>query len=440
MKDMETSSSSIPPVGRAYAVLGLLFAFQTLNFFDKLVFGLSAVPLMKELEITPKQFGLVGSLFFLLFSISGTLVGLFAIGRMRTKWILIILALIWSASQLPIFFTASLAVLACSRILLGLGEGPGLPTALHACYDWFPATRRSVPSAVILQGISAGFLIGSPFLTYVIIHFGWRSGFLVCGLLGIAWAIAWMFVGGEGPYAATEKPEAVDTSLTIPARILWLDRTVVGIMIMSTMSYYVVGMSATWLPPYLQLGLGYKPVATGWIISAIFAFQSPLLLGGSWICQTLQRRGWSGRVSLGHASMIALLVPGIALILATRCSGAIQLVLIAVGFATPSLTTVYGPVMLGNVAPAAQRGRLIVVIYSANACAALLSTYGTGWIVDAARPDVAAGFVSAIVLAGVVLLVGAAASFVLLFPEDTAARFARSLAARESAARDRALG
>jgi MFS family permease len=431
---METSAPSFSPGGRAYAVLGMLFAFQTLNFFDKLVFGLSAVPLMKELAITPKQFGLVGSLFFLLFSLSGTLVGLFVIGRLRTKWILVILALIWSASQLPIYFGTSLAVLACSRILLGLGEGPGLPTAFAACYDWFPAARRSVPSAVILQGISAGFLLGSPFLTFVIVHFGWRSGFLACGLLGVLWAAAWLVIGGEGPYAATPKPAAIERDTQIPGRVLWLDRTIIGIMIMSTMSYYVVGMSATWLPPYLQLGLGYTPVSTGWIISAVFAFQSPLLLGGSFLCQALQRRGWSGRISLGYASGFSLVAPGLALILATQITGPLQLVLIAIGFAAPSLTTVFGPVMLGQIAPAAQRGKLIVVIYSANSCAALLSTYGTGWIVDAAKPDMAAGFVAAIILAGIVLLAGAAASFLMLFPEHTAARFARCLAATEASA------
>lgn len=65
---------------RAFAVLIMLFLFQTLNFFDKLVFGLSAVPMMKELALTPQQFGLIGSSFFLLFSLSGMAVGLVVIG------------------------------------------------------------------------------------------------------------------------------------------------------------------------------------------------------------------------------------------------------------------------------------------------------------------------------------------------------------------------
>ncbi len=70
---------------RATLVLFMLFLFQTLNFFDKLVFGLSAVSIMRELHVAPQVFGLIGSVFFLLFSGTGTLVGLFVIGRVRTK-------------------------------------------------------------------------------------------------------------------------------------------------------------------------------------------------------------------------------------------------------------------------------------------------------------------------------------------------------------------
>ena len=406
---------------KAYGILGMLFLFQTLNFFDKLVFGLSAVPMMRELQITPKQYGLIGSLFFLLFSVSGTLVGLFVIGRVRTKWILIALALTWTASQVPMFFTTSLAVVALCRLVLGIGEGPGLPTALHACYDWFPKERRSVPSAVVLQGISAGFLIGSPVLSYVIINYGWRYGFLTCAALGVAWMVAWLVVGADGPMATVGPVAAVEGD-RVPNRMLWLDPTVIGVILMSFASYWVVGMSAIWLPPFLQLGLGYSPSTVGWIISAVFAFQSPLLLGGSWVCQTMQRRGLSGRVSLGHATTLALLAAGISLLVAVHVSGPLQLVLVAVAFAAPSLTTIFGPVTLGNVAPVAQRGTLIVVIYSGNASAALFSTYLTGVLVEAG-PTTAQGFATAMTVAAAVLIAGAVASLALIFPERTILRF-----------------
>jgi predicted MFS family arabinose efflux permease len=418
---------SAEPAGRsrAFAVVIMLFLFQTLNFFDKLVFGLSAVPMMKELGLSPGQFGLIGSSFFLLFSLSGMAVGLFVIGRFPTKWILIILAAVWSATQIPIFFSSSVAVLIACRIVLGAGEGPGLPTALHACYNWFAADRRSVPSAVVLQGISVGLLVGGPFLTYIIVNYGWRTGFLVCGLLGLAWMLAWSLIGGEGPYAAAHaNHDALPSAATVPAKLLWGDPTVIGVIIMSTMSYWIVGMSATWLPPYLQLGLGYKPTDVGWIIFGIYLFQSPLLLGGSWITQIMQRSGWSLRACLGNTSGLALLAAGCALLLTLITTGPLQLVCIAIAFAAPSLTTIFGPVALGAVAPAAQRGRLIVVIYSGNAASALLSNALTGWIVGEAGANVTLGYAYAMTFTAGILIVGAVAAFALIFPERTIARFA----------------
>ncbi len=430
--ESQTTGPTVP--ARAYAVLIMLFLFQTINFFDKLVFGLSAVPLMKELSLSPKEFGLIGSSFFLLFSLSGMVVGLFVVGRFPAKWILMLLAAIWSATQLPVFFSSSVMVLVACRILLGAGEGPGLPTALHTCYNWFPADKRSVPSAVVLQGISVGLLAGGPLLTYVIINHGWRTGFLVCGLLGIAWMIAWSVIGGEGPYAATNTvDDAPAAAPDVPARLLWLDPTVIGVIIMSTMSYWIVGISATWLPPFLQLGLGYKPTDVGWIISAIYMFQSPLLLSGSWITQVLQRRGWSLRACLGNASGFALLIAGCALLLSIVTSGALQLACIAIAFAAPSLTTIFGPVALGAVAAATQRGRLIVVIYSGNAASALFSNALTGWIVGEAGSNSALGYAHAMTFTAGILIVGAVAAFALIFPERTIARFAKTSSPSSSA-------
>ncbi len=410
---------------RANLILLMLFLFQTLNFFDKLVFGLSAVSIMKELHVAPQMFGLIGSAFFLLFSVTGTLVGLFVIGRVRTKWVITALALVWMVAQLPIVFTNSLLVIALCRILLGAGEGPGLPTAFHAAYDWFPPERRSIPSAIIVQGISVGFLVGSPVLTYVIQSYGWRYGFLTCAGLGLAWTIGWLLVGGEGPYAAPVQA-AVPDGQRVPERMLWLDPTVIGIMVMSFMSYWIVGMSAIWLPPYLQVALGYSPYAVGWIISGVFAFQSPLILAGSGLCQFLQRRRASGRVSYAYTSAAALAASGVALLFATGASGPLQIVLIGIAFATPSLTTIFGPVALAAVAPAVQRGRLVVVIYSANAFAALVSNAATGWVVGrGATPQ--AGYANAMALAAAMLLVGAAACLLLMFPERTRARYADHL-------------
>ncbi|MBV8449917.1 MAG: MFS transporter, partial [Hyphomicrobiales bacterium] len=60
---------------KAWIVVGMMFAFMLINFADKAVIGLAAVPIMTELQLTNTEFGKLGSAFFLLFSVSAVLVG-----------------------------------------------------------------------------------------------------------------------------------------------------------------------------------------------------------------------------------------------------------------------------------------------------------------------------------------------------------------------------
>jgi ACS family D-galactonate transporter-like MFS transporter len=52
-------------------IIALLFVFMVVNFADKAALGLVAVPLMRDLHLTPDQFGLVAGSFFALFALSG---------------------------------------------------------------------------------------------------------------------------------------------------------------------------------------------------------------------------------------------------------------------------------------------------------------------------------------------------------------------------------
>src|SRR6266700_7972156 len=47
----------------AWGMKTLLFFYMLVNFADKIVVGLAAVPIMKDLGLSPEQFGLLGSMF-----------------------------------------------------------------------------------------------------------------------------------------------------------------------------------------------------------------------------------------------------------------------------------------------------------------------------------------------------------------------------------------
>jgi hypothetical protein len=155
-----------------------------------------------------------------------------------------------------------------------------------------------------------------------------------------------------------------------------------------------------------------------------------LLLGG-WLTQNLRQRGWNARTTLGRSAAVALLISGLAMIAAVNApTGGLQIALLAVAFSVPSLTTIFGPVILAMIAPPPQRNRLVVVIFSWTSISAFFSTYGNGWIVSQYPGDAHTGYATAFGIGGAVLLLGAVAAFALLSPEKSLARFAAYQAAK----------
>jgi predicted MFS family arabinose efflux permease len=61
-----------------------------------------------------------------------------------------------------------------SRIALGVGEGPATPVALHSAYKWFPSERRTLPTAVIVQGGAIGVMVALPLPNWVIVRWTWH--------------------------------------------------------------------------------------------------------------------------------------------------------------------------------------------------------------------------------------------------------------------------
>ena len=140
-----------------------------INFADKAVIGLSSVPIMQELGLSHARFGMLGSAFFLLFSLSGIVVG-FLSNRVGTKTLMLVMGVIWAAVMLPMSGVSSFAVLLGSRVILGAAEGPAFPVAMHAVYKWFGDAHRTLPSSVVASGAAFGAGIIAPMITWIVVH------------------------------------------------------------------------------------------------------------------------------------------------------------------------------------------------------------------------------------------------------------------------------
>src|SRR5260370_42423994 len=86
---------------RAWITVMLLFIFMVINFADKAGIGIAAVPIMQELKLGPRQFGLVRSSFFLLVAVSSVATG-FLVNRLQTRWGVLAMCVIWAVAHVPL--------------------------------------------------------------------------------------------------------------------------------------------------------------------------------------------------------------------------------------------------------------------------------------------------------------------------------------------------
>lgn len=421
-------------------VVGLLFVFMVINFADKAVLGFVAVPMMKEMGLTPAQFGMVASSFFLLYSVSGIAFGFLA-NRFKTKWILLILALLWAATQFPIIWWPSLGVLVVCRVLLGIGEGPAYPVAIHAVYKWFPNDRRNLPTAFISQGAPVGVVVTAPIMGYLIAQYGWRAAFVALGVAGLAWTVVWIFFGAEGKYgdapAATRQAAPTEVAAApVPYWALLTDRSVLGTIIASFAAYWILAVGLTWLPPYLQHGLGYSTVNTGWLVAVIVASNIPLQIGGSWLSQYLLERGVASRIARGWVMSGLIAIGGLSILIAMTVDGGLvmKIVFLAIGCALPNIAFCIGPAIIGEITPSAQRGAILAINSSLATIAGLLAPMVTGWILqNAATPGI--GYGHSYLVSAVILMVGGGIALLMIHPGASRDRLIKVQHAGSPAAR-----
>src|ERR1700709_2830731 len=167
------------------------------NFAEKIVVAIAGVPIMTELKLEPEQFGLLGFSFFFLLSIAAIGVG-FIVNRVPTRWVLLVLALVWALAQFPMVGTVGFTTLLICRVILGAGEGPAFSVAVHAIYKWFPDERRTLPTAILSQGSAFGVILAVPALNWIIVNHSWHYAFGALGVVGLMWTLAWLGSGKGG--------------------------------------------------------------------------------------------------------------------------------------------------------------------------------------------------------------------------------------------------
>lgn len=422
------------PLRRRRIILFLLFCFMLINFQDKGILGLAAKPMMTDLGIDEARYGTIASSFYLLFTVASVLVG-FVINKTAAKWLLAVLAIVWSAAQLPVLLpVVGVGGMIATRVLLGAGEGPVVASVNNTMFGWYKPNERAVPASILTMGSALGVIVGAPIMQTVIASLGWRAAFGVLGAIGLVWVVVWIALGRDGPFSArrprTEPAAATETAAepVVPDepkvpfwRILlsptWLAATIGGFA-----TYWGLAVALSFLALFLEEHAHFSRTAVSFLVGLPSAVAIVLVLVAGFVSQRLLKAGRSRWLAQGVIGGIALLLSAVAMVVQTRTGGGAPLVIaMAVAFSAANVLTPLAGVAIGDICPPSQRGAAMGVWYGVINLASIIAPQVTGILVASAGSP-GEGFQLAFDVTGAVALAGAAVVFVLMRADRDATR------------------
>lgn len=404
-----------PSTQRRGLIVAMLLAVMVISVLDKTIFAFAGPQIIDELKLTPEQFGFIGSAFFFLYSVSGVLVGFLA-NRVASRWILCGMSVVWMGAQILTAISTSFYALVASRMLLGAGCGPGTAVTQHAAFKWYAPRDRVLPGAWIHIAIMVGAILGALSLPLLIQHLGWRVGYLILAGVGLLWLVIWLLVGREGQH---DEAAAEVVGSTARYRHLLLNRTFIFITLLGFCSYLPNALIYSWVPTYLQKGLGMSPMQSGYVVMAATLGVIALNLAVSSLSQRALKRDASVRLAMVFPPAIACVVGGIAMSLMGFVEQGVDMTitLYLIGGIVVNLVTTFSNTTVAYIAPAKQRGSMLALHIGLMTSAGMLAPHVVGQAIGWEGGDLVKGFELAVGLFGLVLIVGGLLALFLVDPE-----------------------
>src|SRR5262245_39519401 len=187
---------------KALFALSVLFAINTMNFFDRQILGAVAEPVRKEWGLTDTALGDLGTAFTLLYAVVGVPLGRLT-DKTTRKNILSAGVFVWSLMTFLSGWARSYWTLFALRLGVGIGEATCAPAATSLIGDLFPANKRAKALSVFMLGLPLGIALSYAVSGSIAQSYGWRSAFYVAGLPGLLCEVASLFIS-EPKRGATE--------------------------------------------------------------------------------------------------------------------------------------------------------------------------------------------------------------------------------------------
>lgn len=361
--------------------MALVFLATGLNFLDRQVLSMTIIKIQEELSISDVEYGWVNTGFLvsyaLMFTVGGRL-----IDKVGGKLGLGLSVGVWSVASALHGVMSNFYHLLGFRFLLGMGEGGCFPGAAKTVYEWFDEKERALANGIAIGGAAIGAVIAPPLTIVISGHYGWRWAFIIPGIIGILWVIAWFTPSWKKSLHAVSQRETkqAGSPLQVPLLELLKNRTVQAFILIRFLLDPVFYFLMFWVPKYLnqERDLSFERIGELFWIPFLALGLSNIL--GGWCSDKLIARNLSINAArkwvMGFAAALTLVAPFISTVSSVEVAILLMsLMMLAHGFWITNYITAIGDVF-GNYATSTVVG----LSGTAGAVSGMIINPVIGWV------------------------------------------------------------
>jgi ACS family hexuronate transporter-like MFS transporter len=405
--------------GLRWYILGLIFVVTCINYVDRSSVGLLFTHFGPELGISREQYGWVGAILLLAYTVSQSVSGrLYDRYGVRAGFTLSIV--VWCMAAMAHSALVGFGSFAACSFFLGLGEAGNWPGAAKVVAEWFPQQERAIGMAIFNGGASMGGVIG-PLLVagWLDPLLGWRRTFFVIGAIGFIWLAAWLAIYRPittHPHLSPDERRYIQEGqtakeLAVPppsmAQLLSLRQTW-GILLARFFVDPIWWFYMLWLPAYLNDVHHFSLQKIGVFQWAPFLCAALGSLFGGWLSGWLMARGKSVNAARKIVIAAAACLMPVGILAARATNPMVALALIAVVLFGFQMWISNVQTLPSDLFPSSAVGSVAGMGGTAAGISSLLFNLGTGWLVTHF------GYAVVLTLASILAPIGAVILFALV--------------------------
>ncbi|WP_299892031.1 MFS transporter [uncultured Lacinutrix sp.] len=184
--------------GLRWWIIILIFIATVINYIDRTAFALLWPEMGKDLGMDNSDYALMLNIFMVTYAASKFLSGRLY-DKIGTRIGFVLSIVVWSLAAAFHALAKGVATLSIARGLLGLGEAGLWPGAVKSNGEWFPVKQRALAQGIFNSGASIGNVLAPVVIVYLYAQFGWKSTYIILGLLGLLWVIPWLVINKSKP-------------------------------------------------------------------------------------------------------------------------------------------------------------------------------------------------------------------------------------------------